>query len=40
MYIMSIRYLDDYQRVDGVWRFAVRRLAVDWVDDRMLGRRG
>jgi len=40
MYIMSIRYLDDYRRVDAVWRFEVRRLAVDWVDDRMLGTRG
>jgi uncharacterized protein (TIGR02246 family) len=39
MYIMSIRYLDRYLRVDGVWRFEERRLAVDWTDDRMLGDR-
>ncbi len=40
IYIMSIRYLDRYLRVDGVWRFEERRLAVDWTDDRMLGNRG
>ena len=40
MYIMSIRYLDRYLRVDGLWRFEERRLAVDWTDDRLLGSRG
>ncbi len=37
MYIMSIRYLDQYRRVDGLWKFDERRLAVDWTDDRLLG---
>ena len=31
---MSIRYLDRYLRVDGIWKFEERRLAVDWTDDR------
>ena len=32
--VMSIRYLDRYLRVDGIWKFEERRLAVDWTDDR------
>jgi SnoaL-like protein len=36
MYVMSIRYLDRYLRVDGLWKFEERRLAVDWTDDRPL----
>ncbi|HZP31452.1 MAG TPA: nuclear transport factor 2 family protein [Acidimicrobiia bacterium] len=36
MYVMSIRYLDRYRRVDGIWKFEERRLAVDWTDDRPL----
>jgi SnoaL-like domain len=38
VYIMAIRYLDRYLRVDGLWRFEERRLAVDWTDDRLLGK--
>jgi uncharacterized protein (TIGR02246 family) len=31
---MAIRYQDTYAHHDGAWRFAIRRLAVDWVDER------
>ena len=34
--VMSIRYLDRYRREEPGWRFAERRLAVDWVEDRPL----
>ena len=29
-HVMMIRYLDDYVRAAGEWRFATRRLLVDW----------
>jgi hypothetical protein len=32
--VWSIRYQDRYVRHDGAWRFAQRRLIVDWEDDR------
>jgi hypothetical protein len=32
--LWSIRYLDRYVRDKGTWRFAQRRLLVDWQDDR------
>ena len=34
--VMSIRYLDRYRRVDGLWQIEERRLAIDWTDDREL----
>jgi len=34
IYIMSIRYLDQYARVDGTWLIAERVLAVDWTETR------
>jgi ketosteroid isomerase-like protein len=34
--IASIRYLDRFARVDGAWRFAERRLYVDWTETRPL----
>lgn len=35
--VMAIRYEDSYARVHGLWRFAERRLRLDWRDDRLLG---
>jgi hypothetical protein len=32
--IASIRYLDTFVKQDGAWRFAERRLMVDWTDTR------
>ncbi|MSO59932.1 MAG: nuclear transport factor 2 family protein [Ilumatobacteraceae bacterium] len=32
--IMSIRYLDKYERIAGVWLIADRRLATDWIEIR------
>ncbi|WP_230673525.1 nuclear transport factor 2 family protein [Rathayibacter sp. Leaf248] len=29
---MSIRYLDRFERIDGRWRIAQRRLVIDWTD--------
>lgn len=29
-YVMVIRYLDDYGRRDGVWRFTRRRMLLEW----------
>ncbi|OOB89203.1 hypothetical protein B0T42_18880 [Rathayibacter sp. VKM Ac-2630] len=29
---MSIRYLDRFERIDGRWRIAVRRLVIDWTE--------
>ena len=37
-HVMSIRYLDDYQRVDGRWLIARRRLVIDWTEDRQQAR--
>ncbi|WP_242617622.1 nuclear transport factor 2 family protein [Edaphobacter modestus] len=30
--IASIRYLDRFTKIDGVWYFAQRRLLVDWIE--------
>jgi hypothetical protein len=35
--IASIRYVDDFVKVDGHWYFRKRRLMVDWTDIRPLG---
>ena len=32
--IASIRYVDEFVKVDGKWLFAERRLMVDWTDTR------
>lgn len=32
--ILSIRYYDDFRRVGDLWRFAERRLIIDWSDTR------
>jgi len=32
--IASIRYLDEFVKVDGDWLFAERRLMVDWTETR------
>jgi ketosteroid isomerase-like protein len=32
--IASIRYLDEFVKVDGDWLFAERRLLVDWTETR------
>lgn len=32
--VMSIRYEDAYVRRGGLWRFAERRLRLDWSEDR------
>ena len=34
--VASLRYLDTFVKVDGVWLFAERRLYVDWLDERAL----
>jgi hypothetical protein len=34
--IASLRYLDTFVGIDGVWLFAERRLYVDWIDERAL----
>jgi SnoaL-like domain len=34
--VWSIRYQDRYVRHEGAWRFAQRRLLVDWQDDRAI----
>lgn len=34
--VMAIRYEDSYVRHHGLWRFAERRLRLDWRDDRPL----
>jgi hypothetical protein len=31
---LSVRYLDTFARHDGLWRFAERKLVVDWTDKR------
>jgi ketosteroid isomerase-like protein len=37
--VASIRYLDAFTKEDGAWRFAERRLVVDWMETRALGAR-
>jgi hypothetical protein len=32
--IASIRYLDRFTKIDGVWYFLERRLLVDWMETR------
>lgn len=39
LFVMAIRYEDEYVRVHGLWRFAERRLRLEWQDDRALGSR-
>jgi hypothetical protein len=34
--IATLRYLDTFAKVDGVWLFAERRLYVDWTEERTL----
>jgi hypothetical protein len=34
--IASLRYLDTFVKLDGVWLFGERRLHVDWIDERAL----
>ena len=34
--LASLRYLDSFAKVDGVWYFAERNLVVDWVETRPL----
>ena len=35
--IASIRYLDQFVKMDGHWYFRQRKLMVDWIDTRPLG---
>jgi hypothetical protein len=34
--IASLRYLDTFVKMEGVWLFAERRLYVDWIEERAL----
>jgi SnoaL-like domain len=34
--LASLRYLDTFMKVDGVWLFSERLLYVDWIEDRPL----
>jgi SnoaL-like domain len=34
--IASLRYLDTFAKIDGVWLFAERLLNVDWLEERAL----
>src|ERR1700737_2859302 len=34
--LASLRYLDTFVKRDGTWRFAERRLYVDWMEERAL----
>ena len=34
--VASLRYLDRFVKMDGVWLFAQRRLYVDWLEERGL----
>jgi hypothetical protein len=34
--IASLRYLDTFVKMDGVWLFAERQLYVDWMEERAL----
>ena len=35
--LMAVRYEDQYAQHEGRWRFAERRLRLEWQDDRPLG---
>ncbi len=37
--VMAIRYQDRYRRQDGSWRFAQRRLRLEWREDRPVSTR-
>ena len=34
--VASLRYLDTFAKVEGVWLFAERRLYVDWLEERAM----
>jgi len=34
--IAALRYYDTFVKIDGSWRFAERRLYVDWIEERNL----
>jgi hypothetical protein len=34
--LASLRYLDTFVKMDGLWQFAERRLYVDWREERAL----
>jgi hypothetical protein len=34
--VASLRYLDTFVKISGVWLFAERRLYVDWMEERIL----
>src|SRR5580700_5617593 len=34
--VASLRYLDTFVKMDGLWLFAERRLYVDWLEERAL----
>ena len=34
--LASLRYLDEFVKIDGAWLFAERRLYVDWLEERIL----
>jgi prophage maintenance system killer protein len=34
--VASLRYLDTFAKINGVWLFAERRLYVDWLEERAL----
>jgi hypothetical protein len=36
LFIASLRYLDDFARVNRKWLFAERKLIVDWTDTRAI----
>ena len=35
--IASLRYLDDFAKIDGRWYFAERKLILDWSETRSMG---
>jgi hypothetical protein len=34
--VASLRYLDMFVKIGGAWRFAERRLYVDWMEERAM----
>jgi hypothetical protein len=36
LFIASLRYYDTFEKVDGAWFFAERKLMVDWTDTRAM----